>query len=66
MLALRLSSESLLAEADTLSIVVNDILLDRLLPAVVHSLPTEIILRVLCEEMLTCNLFDGCVEVCAV
>ena len=59
MLTLRLSAQPLLAKANTLSVIIDDILLDGLLAAVIHSGLAKVILGVLGEEMLTCNLFDG-------
>ena len=59
MLTLGLSAKPLLTKANTLSVIIDDILLDGLLAAVIDSRLTKVILGVLGEEMLTCNLFDG-------
>lgn len=66
MLTLRLSAKPLLAKANTLGVIIDHILLDRLLAPVIYSLAAEVILGIFCEKMLPCNFFDSRVEVGAV
>lgn len=66
MLALSLPAEALLAKANALGLVIDDILLDRLFSTLSNTVFCEIILTILRKKVLSSYFFDGRIEVCAV
>jgi hypothetical protein len=63
MLTLGLSAQSLLAKTDALGLFVNHIFLYGVTAPIGHTVLAEVILTILCEEMLTGNFLNCCVEV---
>ena len=63
MLALGLSTQTLLAEADDLSLVVYVVLLNGVFAAVGDSCAPEVMLTVLGKEVLSSDLLDSRIKV---
>jgi hypothetical protein len=66
MLALRLTTKALLAKADALGAVVDEVLLDSFFATCCNTSIAEVVLTIFREEVLTRDFFDGGVKIRAV